>query len=147
MVQLTTVLPRHSDTHDAFFCSLGSVEFGRDPAAPHHQDAIAQAEDFRQLRGNEQNAKSLVCELAHDCIDFRLGADIDAARRLVKNKNVRPRRQPLGQHDFLLIASRKGLHRPPKSIRRETDLSGDTYRLPALGAAPHETRRSREVHR
>ena len=84
------MLPRHRGADDRFLSGPGGVKLGHDSAPSHHQDAIAQAKNFRQLRGNEQNAKPLVCELAHDRVDFRLGADVDSARRLVKNEGVRP---------------------------------------------------------
>ena len=38
-------------------------------------------------------------------IDLVLGADIDAARRLVKDQDARPHCQPFGEDDLLLIAT------------------------------------------
>ena len=42
---------------------------------------------------------------AHQVIDFRLGADIDSAGRLVEQNQPRLERHPFRQHDFLLVAS------------------------------------------
>ena len=41
-------------------------------------------------------------------VDFVLCADVDAARRFVKDHDFRVALQPLGQHDLLLVASRQG---------------------------------------
>ena len=38
-------------------------------------------------------------------VDFRLGADVDAARRLVDDQHLRREREPLGEHDLLLVAA------------------------------------------
>ena len=43
----------------------------------------------------------------HQPVDFGLGADIDAARRLVKDHDLRRHGEPFGQHDLLLIAARE----------------------------------------
>ena len=40
-------------------------------------------------------------------VDFALGADIDAARRLVEQQQPRIAEDLLGQHDLLLIAARQ----------------------------------------
>ena len=52
-------------------------------------------------------ATPLVGQLAHQLVDLALGADVDAARRLVEDHQLRPHRQPLGQHHLLLVAARQ----------------------------------------
>ena len=44
-------------------------------------------------------------QLVDERVDLRLGADVDAARRLVEDQDPALRRQPLGQHDLLLVAA------------------------------------------
>ena len=44
-------------------------------------------------------------------VHFRLGADVDAAGRLVDDQDARLERQPAGQHHLLLIAAREVLDR------------------------------------
>ena len=44
-------------------------------------------------------------EVAHQHIDFGFGADVDAARRFVEDQHLRAEREPLRQHDLLLIAA------------------------------------------
>ena len=47
-------------------------------------------------------------QLGDDPVDLDLGADVDAAGRLVEDQEPRLRRQPLRQHDLLLVAARQG---------------------------------------
>ena len=44
-------------------------------------------------------------ELAHQRVDLGLGADVDAARRLVHDQDARLGREPLAEHDLLLVAA------------------------------------------
>ena len=52
-------------------------------------------------------------EPVDDRVDLVLGADVDAARRLVEDEDRRLRHQPLGEHDLLLVAARQALRRRP----------------------------------
>ena len=58
--------------------------------------------------------------LAQQPVDFRLGADVDAARRLVDDQHFRPEREPFRQHHLLLVAAAQG--RGPDLDRRRFDL-------------------------
>jgi hypothetical protein len=44
-------------------------------------------------------------QFADDAVDLELGADIDAACRLVEDQHARADLQPFGQHDLLLVAA------------------------------------------
>ena len=44
-------------------------------------------------------------ELAHQAMDLGLGADVDAARRLVEDEQLRIVGEPLAEHDLLLVAA------------------------------------------
>ena len=50
-------------------------------------------------------------ELVDDRIDLVLGADVDAARRLVHDEDRRLGQQPLREDDLLLVAARQALGR------------------------------------
>ena len=56
-------------------------------------------------------ATALSGELRNEPVDLRLGADVDAARRLVENENARIGEQPAGNQHLLLIAAGKVEHR------------------------------------
>ena len=46
-------------------------------------------------------------KLAHQAVDLGLGADVDAARRLVHDEDARLGREPFRQADLLLVAAGK----------------------------------------
>ena len=50
-------------------------------------------------------------EIAQQAVDFRLGADVDAARRLVHDDDLGLDRQLLGDRHLLLVAARERRHR------------------------------------
>ena len=47
-------------------------------------------------------------QLRDDPVDLDLGADVDPAGRLVEDQHARLGRQPLGEHDLLLVAAGQG---------------------------------------
>ena len=49
-------------------------------------------------------------ERGHVPVDLGLGADVDAARRLVEDQHARVHGQPLAEHDLLLVAAREVHH-------------------------------------
>ena len=60
-------------------------------------------------------------------MDLRLGADVDAAGRLVEHQHAAARRQPLREHELLLVAARQAgghgveigrAHAQPREVRR-----------------------------
>ena len=68
-------------------------------------DAVADAEQLGQLGGDDQHRLPLVGEPVDDRVDLVLGADVDAAGRLVEDQHVRVGEDPLRQHDLLLVAA------------------------------------------
>ncbi len=59
---------------------------------------FAHPEQLGHLRGDDQNALPLGGEVVDDRIDLVLGADIDAAGRLVEDQHVRVGEEPLAQN-------------------------------------------------
>ena len=57
-------------------------------AARHHGDPVADSEKLGKIRADDQDRLALRGQLADQAVDFGLGADIDAARRLVQEQNV-----------------------------------------------------------
>ena len=49
----------------------------------------------------------LLQQRAEQTIDFRLGADVDADRRLVEDEQLGAVIEPLADHDLLLVAARQ----------------------------------------
>ena len=48
-----------------------------------------------------------------ESVDLRLGADVDATGRLVEHQHARLAREPLAEHDLLLVPARERRDRTP----------------------------------
>ena len=97
-----------------------------DAALLHDEHAVGQAHHLGQFRRDQHHRQALGGQFADEVVDGRLGADVDALGRLVENDHLRPRRQPFGDDDLLLVAARKlaepllpvgGLHGEPAAER------------------------------
>src|SRR5262249_13851102 len=97
----------HHSGAERFLRRLRPRELCDDVALAHDEDAITHAEHFRQLARYHQYGEPLRRQLPHQAMDLRLGADIDAARWLVQDEELRLVGEPLAQHDLLLVAAGK----------------------------------------
>ncbi len=74
---------------DVALVDLGAREFAHDPAAVHHGDPVAAADQLLVVGAVEQDAGAGVGELAQEAVDLLLRADIDAAGRIVEEDDAR----------------------------------------------------------
>ena len=116
------------------------------------QDAVAEREQFRHLRAGDQDGDPLRRQLADEAIDLRLGAHVDAAGRLVEQQHARRRRQPLADHNLLLVAAGQspgGLLRTRGADRQRLDgtqrQSGGLAALDQTEARQGRHHRQREI--
>src|SRR5262249_18452750 len=82
-------------------------ELGDDAALAHDQDAGAHAPDRLEPAGDHQYGEAAAGQFAHQAVDLCLGTHVDAARRLVEDEDPGLARQPLAEHDLLLVAARE----------------------------------------
>jgi len=75
--------------HDLFLIQFFATEFTRLPALVQHDYTVAHAEDFRQFGRDHDYRLASLGQRGHDLVHLGLGADVDAARRLVKNEDFR----------------------------------------------------------
>ena len=99
-------------------------------------------------------------QAAQQPVDLRLGADVDAARRLVDDQHLRAEREPLGQHHLLLVAAAQGrrrdvdgrrldlqlLGRPPPTACRSGASDDEPVRRVAVQRRQRDVLADREVH-
>src|SRR5471030_2016894 len=97
----------HDGAHDALLASFVSIELDHEPTFVHYIDAVAHAKQLGHFRRNHQNAFALARQLVDDGVDLVFGPDIDTSRGFIENQQTRLRKQPLAQHDLLLIAARE----------------------------------------
>src|SRR5436190_16946649 len=93
------------ELHDLDLIGFGAIEEPGHPPLVDDHDAIAHAENLRHLRRDHHDGDPLAGELAYEAMDLRLGADVDAARRLVEDEDLRLSEQPAGDQHLLLIAA------------------------------------------
>jgi hypothetical protein len=80
------------------------------PPLAHHEDAVAKPDQLRQFGRDDDDADTLLGQVAQDAVDLGLGADVDAPRRLVEEDHLRIDREQLGERHLLLIAARQARH-------------------------------------
>ena len=80
-------------------------ELGGDPPVAHDEHAVGHADQLLDLRRDHQDRGAARDEPAHQREHLRLGADVDAARRLVEDEDARAARQPAREDDLLLVAA------------------------------------------
>ena len=80
-----------------------------------HHDGVRQADRLFQRVGHQQHAAAVGAHFAYHLVDALLGADVDAARGVVEQNDVRAAAAPFGDHHLLLVAAGKlariGVHR------------------------------------
>ena len=91
--------------HDRRLADLRLGQLGHRPAVAQHEDAVGALDHLLELGGDHQHAEPLIGELADQRLDLGLGADVDAARRLVEDQELRVHAQPAGEQHLLLIAA------------------------------------------
>ncbi len=100
--------------------SLGQLRHQR--PASHRIDAVAHPDQLRELRGDHQHRKPLGCNFVDHLVDFRLGIHVNAARRLIQQKEPWLCGAPFCEDRPLLVPSTQGRH-------RLFDRSGDDTQL------------------
>lgn len=85
---------------------LGGGHLGNNRVAMDDIDAIAETDELHGFPRQDQNSPAVLREVAKQLVDFRLGADIDAARRLFNEEDVEIGGDIAAEQNFLLIAAR-----------------------------------------
>src|SRR5690606_4412621 len=120
---------------------LGQVVAGERPGHPapvHHDDAVGQAEDLGQLAGDQHHRHASRDQLGDVEVDLTLGPDVDAARRLVEDHDVRVGQHHLRPDALLLVAAGQGLGGHRHVADADVELLDGLPQGALLGAQVHE---------
>ena len=82
-------------------------------------------------------------QVAHQGVDFSLGAHVDAAGRLIHDQQLRLSAQPLGEHDLLLVATAQvadSLRNAGRGNRKGVDVMVGNLALRFCVDGPHNAR-------
>ena len=102
---------------------LGVRQIGDGAPVAQYEHAVRAFDDLFEFGGDHQNAETLIGELLDQRLDFNLGADVDAARRLVEDEQLGAGAKPTREQDLLLVAAgqiarflldARGLDRQPR---------------------------------
>jgi hypothetical protein len=108
-----------SRAHEPFLRGLGRRDHVHDAPAEDHEDAVAGQRHLGQLGGVVEDRGALPRELAHEGVDLRLGAHVDAPRGVEEQERGRAFRDPPADRHLLLVAPRQAAHLP---LRAGVDL-------------------------
>ena len=84
---------------------LRADELAPDRAVIEHEHAVAAADQLVVVGRIEEDRRARIGELAQELVHLLLGADVDAARRIVEEDDARAAHQPFGDDDLLLVAA------------------------------------------
>src|SRR5271165_2601131 len=120
---------------DAVLIELGPRDLADHPALREHDDAVGDGDQLRQFGRDEEDASAFRGQSPQEIVDFRLGADVDAARRLVAEEDLRTAEEPLGDDDLLLVAAGEVAHDLVDRRRLDAELFDQFRRRAAFGVA------------
>ncbi len=109
-----------------------AFELVHDRPAAHDEHAVREADDLLELGGDEDDPDALRRELGEEVVDRALGADVDAARRLVGEQDARLAEQHPREEDLLLVPARERVDRRP--VARAAHLAALEHRARRLAA-------------
>ena len=107
--------------HDRLLVQSITLDLIDDSALIEHQHAVGEVNEFGNLGRVEQHRAAGFRESAHQQIDFMLGADVDAPRRIIKKKCPALGEEPFSKGDLLLVAARKGAGACPQGALVDVD--------------------------
>src|SRR5260221_1550275 len=113
----------HPQSHDVLLRQLRPRQMPGDASLSHHIGAVADMADFDLFGRDHQRRRAFGDQPVDQGEDLGLGADVDAARRLVENEQFGAGREPFSDHDLLLIAAGQQADRLPRARRRDPDLA------------------------
>ena len=137
---------RRGEVHDRFLAGLRARQHPGPPALRDDHDPVREQQQLRQLRAHHHDRQPLARQRAHQVVDLLLGADVDAAGRLVEQEHPRPGGQPLADDHLLLVAAgerRRDLLDAGAAHPEATHRLGRHLRL-AAGGADAEAREARQ---
>src|SRR4051794_15451128 len=96
---------------DALAVEIGPRDFIAEFAATEHENPVADADEFLDLRGDHKHACAARDEVIDEPVDLRFRADVDATRRLVEKKGRGLGEQPFREYHLLLISTAETFRR------------------------------------
>ncbi len=124
------VIPRgvRRGQHQRLLIESIARELRDQPSGAQNEDPVRHRDHLGCVVADQDDGHALRREMRDDAMDLGLGADIDAARRLVQDQHARRGDQPLGQQHLLLVATRQGRCQLLDPARDHPHLPGELAR-------------------
>ncbi len=101
---------RHHCRNDIGFARVGAFggvdEGGYGPVAQ-NQNPVRKSDELGKIVRDQQYRGAFRDDFPHQRVDVFLGADVEPAAGIVEHQDMRAARQPFGEDDLLLVASRQ----------------------------------------
>src|SRR3954454_7418282 len=94
-------------SHDRLAREMLARKLLVDAALAEDEDAVHQLDVLVDLGRQHHDRDALPGQVEQQLIEVALGADVDAARRVIEQQHSGLRRQPARHHDLLLVAARQ----------------------------------------
>ena len=133
------------EAHDVLLGEPVALDLAADQALAHDEHAVAEADQLGQLGRDDDDADAVAGQIAEDAVDLGLGADIDAAGRLIEKDDARVDRQHLGDGDLLLVAARERRHGVVDAAALEAEAVAEPVRLLRLLLGVDRAPRGRDL--
>src|ERR687896_777467 len=139
--------------HDRLLVGLVARELAGEASLVHDQHAVRHREHLRQLARDQQDRQPPGRQAGDDAVHLGLRPDVDPAGRLVEDQDLRVGREPLRDHDLLLVAARErangDLEAGGLDLEPVREVGGDLALTPAIDQPeardPPQERQSRVV--
>ena len=100
-----------NSVHDRRNRELGERDLRHLSAIAQDNDPIGVTHQLLQFRRDNQQRQAIGAEGFNQANNFRMGADVDAAGRLIEDQELRFGQQPAGEQHLLLVAAGEKLDR------------------------------------
>lgn len=124
-----------NSVHDRRNRELGERDLRHLSAIAQDNDPIGVTHQLLQFRRDNQQRQAIGAEGFNQANNFRMGADVDAAGRLIEDQELRFGQQPAGEQHLLLVAAGEKLDRLLGTRGTDPQLAnkalGDLILLPA----------------
>src|ERR1051326_5980147 len=127
---IASVTNRRRD--DGFRCPVAGRSRRRKPPATHHSNAVTEAEQFRQIRTNNENGFAYLSASRDHFVNLGAAGDIYAARRFIEEQHVCILIQQARNRHLLLIAAGECAHGLLGGLRFDAEPRDPLSSLPLL---------------
>src|SRR5918992_1616478 len=122
--------------HDRLLVGLVARELAGEASLVHDQHAVRHREHLRQLARDQQDRQPPGRQAGDDAVPLALRPDVDPAGRLAEDQDLRVGREPLRDHDLLLVAAREradgDLQAGGPDLEPVREVGGDLALTPAI---------------